>query len=70
MPDVLTGVGWGIVVGAQESWAHQDEDCRRRPLAFEKRETKIPSERASWTQVDTCGTGEMGTDASWSLHGD
>ena len=25
-PDVLTGVGWGIVVGAQESWAHQDED--------------------------------------------
>jgi hypothetical protein len=25
-PDGLTGVGWGIVVGAQESWAHQDED--------------------------------------------
>jgi len=20
------GVGWGIVVGVQESWAHQDED--------------------------------------------
>jgi len=25
-PDGLTGGGWGIVVGAQESWAHQDED--------------------------------------------
>jgi hypothetical protein len=33
-------VGWGIVVGARESRAHQDEDGWRRPLAGEKRETK------------------------------
>ena len=26
IPDVLTGVGWGIVVGARESRAQQDED--------------------------------------------
>ena len=25
-PKAPEGVGWGIVVGAQESWAHQDED--------------------------------------------
>src|SRR5262245_58957223 len=25
-PDGLTGVGWGIGVGAQESWARQDAD--------------------------------------------
>ena len=26
IPEVLTGVGWGIGVGAQESWARQDAD--------------------------------------------
>jgi hypothetical protein len=65
MPDVLTGVGWGIAVGAQESWAHQDEDCRRRPLAFGKMGTKVPSARASCPRGMYCGAGEMGTDASW-----
>src|SRR5207253_872816 len=42
-PDVLTGVGWGPGVGAQESWAHQEEDCRRRPLAFGKTGPKADS---------------------------
>ena len=35
-------------------------------LACEKRETKVPSERASCPRVDTRGTGEMRTDASWA----
>src|SRR6266704_2571449 len=52
-------------VGAQESWAHQDEDCRRRPLAFRKTGAKVPSARASCPRVDSCGAGEMRRNASW-----
>ena len=63
------GVGGGRGVRAQASWGHQEEDCGRRPRACEKRGTKVPRERASCTRVDTCGTGEMGTDAAWSPHG-
>ena len=62
--------GWGVVVGGRESRPHGDGDPRRRPLACEKRETKVASERASCTRVDTCGTGEMGPDASWFCHGE
>src|SRR5512132_239558 len=65
MPDGLTEVGWGIVVGAQESWARQDEDGWRRPLAFGKMGTKGPSECASCPRGMHGGAGEMGTDASW-----
>ncbi len=60
------GDGASIVVCGRESRLHGDADPRRRPLAFEKRETKVPSERASCTWVDTRGTGEMGTDAPWN----
>jgi hypothetical protein len=51
---VLTGVGWGIVVGARESRGHQDADFRRRPLAFGKTETKVPSSTSvhGWTPVE------------------
>jgi hypothetical protein len=52
-------VSGGLVVGAQESRAHQEEDRRRRPLAFGKTGTKgtsvasaapgdCPVERAPW----------------------
>ena len=62
MPDGLTGVGWGIVVGAQESWARQDEDGWRRPLAFGKMGPKVPSERASCSRAVGRGyVGEMGS---------
>ena len=63
-------VGWGIGVCTQESWGHQEEDGRRRPRACAKRETKVVSERASCTRVDSRGTGAMGTDASWCSHGE
>ena len=63
-------VGWGLRVGARESRVHQDEDGRRRPLACEQRGTKGPSARASCTRVDPRGTGDMGSDASWSSHGE
>jgi len=58
-------VGRGIVVGARESRAHQDEDWRRRPLACGKTGPKVPSERASCLRVNACGAGEMGRNASW-----
>src|SRR4030095_8565933 len=37
----------GRVVGARESRAHQDKDCRRRPPAFGKTGTQVLSARAS-----------------------
>jgi len=40
MPMPSWGVGWGIIVWAQESWVHQDEDWRRRPLAWGSTEYK------------------------------
>ena len=64
-PKPARRVGWGRGVGARESRAHQDEDGWRRPLACAKRETQVPSARASCPRVDACGTGDMGTDASW-----
>src|SRR5215467_5660978 len=69
-PKAAGSDGWGVGVGARESRVHQEEDGRRRPRACEKRETKVPSERVSCTQGDTCGTGEMGPDASWTRHGE
>jgi hypothetical protein len=46
----LWGVGWGRVVGARESRAHQDEDGRRRPLASEKTGPKVLCGRESCTR--------------------
>jgi hypothetical protein len=65
MPAVLPGVGWGLGVGAQESWAHQDADGGRRPLAGGKPGAKGPSARASGPWVDSWGAGEMRRNASW-----
>lgn len=56
-------------VRAWESWAHQDEDCRRRPLACGKTGPKVPSARASCPRVNACGAGEMGRNASCT-HGE
>jgi hypothetical protein len=63
--DGLTGVGGGRGVGAQESWAHQDEDGWRRPRACGKMGPKVPSARASGPRGMHGGAGEMGTAASW-----
>ncbi len=62
-PEVLTGGGWGIGVGARESRGHQDEDGWRRPLAFAKTGPKGRSERASCPRVDSWGAEAMGRDA-------
>src|SRR5256884_1467781 len=64
-PEATGKVGWGIVVGAWESHAHEDKHSGRRPLACGKTGTKVPSERASCPRGMHCGAGEMGTDASW-----
>jgi len=64
-PMTLASDGWGVVVGARESRAHQDEDWRRRPLACGKTGAKVPSERASCPQVDSYGAGEMRRNALW-----
>ena len=50
-------VGGGRGVGAQESWGHQDEDGRRRPLAGGKTGAKGSSERASGPRCMLRGCG-------------
>src|SRR5215813_1701820 len=62
-------VGWGIVVGGQESCPHEDEDSWRRPLACGKTRPEVPSERASCPRGKHCGAGEMGRNASCA-HGE
>ena len=40
IPDVLTGVGWGIVVGAQESWAHGENISKAKAPSLRKDRSK------------------------------
>jgi len=63
-------VGGGRGVGARESRGQGDSSPWRRPLAFAKRATQVPSARARGPRVDTRGPGAMGTDASWYPHGE
>ena len=69
-PKPARRVGGGRGVGTWASHGHQDEDGGRRPLACEQRGPKVPSACARCPRVETCGTGAMGTDASWPRHGE
>jgi hypothetical protein len=70
MPDGLTGVGWGIGVGAQESWAHQDEDGRRRPRACGKRGTQVPSDTRKLSTGKALWSWRKGNRRFMEVHGD
>ncbi len=63
-------VGWGRGVGVRESRAHQDEDGWRRPLAWEKRATKVPSARVSCPRGGHLGNGRNGNRRFMVCHGD